>query len=497
MREVPALFRALNPEQRIAAVGAVLLLVSTFGPFSFVEAAEVLTGSRRAGAAACAGARTEVPPPARRRHGHRGRGPLGRAADRGAPVRPPARPEPAGARLRRDPGCAGLRERAKRPPDDLPAEPAGRRPLPERFSTPERLAAVERRRQESAAAAEVFPRPARSRPSPSRRSPRHPRSPRRPASSSRLSEDDAREDERAPALPPLRRPATSAAAQLPACGLLSWRAPVERGSLPARGAGRRGRRRRPDRRRRAPRDPRRRGPKVPAALAVPRVERLRSSASSPRTRRRHGGRDAARRPGGATRCAARCAMRSAGASRLVRFTAAGRLRRQVAVAGSACRVADCRAPVAGRVARTLAGTPPAGLPEHSLGLDPRRGFWMPGEAEQPGQRHQRRGDAHPEVERLHRRLRGCRLHPPAATGAARPRRARARAAGAWRPQPPRQGRAAPREPRVCSRTTIRRTRPRSPPPRRWPPDPPPARWRCSPPRPRRRCARRRRPAPWP
>ena len=34
--------RLLNPEQRVAAVGAVLLLVSTFGPFSFVEAAEVL-----------------------------------------------------------------------------------------------------------------------------------------------------------------------------------------------------------------------------------------------------------------------------------------------------------------------------------------------------------------------------------------------------------------------------------------------------------------------
>jgi hypothetical protein len=42
IREVPRLFRALNQEQRVAAVAAVLLLVSTFGPFSFVEAAEVL-----------------------------------------------------------------------------------------------------------------------------------------------------------------------------------------------------------------------------------------------------------------------------------------------------------------------------------------------------------------------------------------------------------------------------------------------------------------------
>lgn len=37
-------FRRLNFEQRVAGVGAVLLIVSTFGPFSFVEAAMVLTG---------------------------------------------------------------------------------------------------------------------------------------------------------------------------------------------------------------------------------------------------------------------------------------------------------------------------------------------------------------------------------------------------------------------------------------------------------------------
>ena len=36
-------WRLLGPEQRVAAVGSVLLIVSTFGPFSFVEAAEVLT----------------------------------------------------------------------------------------------------------------------------------------------------------------------------------------------------------------------------------------------------------------------------------------------------------------------------------------------------------------------------------------------------------------------------------------------------------------------
>jgi hypothetical protein len=37
-------WRRLNFEQKVAAVGAILLVVSTFGPFSFVEAAEVLVG---------------------------------------------------------------------------------------------------------------------------------------------------------------------------------------------------------------------------------------------------------------------------------------------------------------------------------------------------------------------------------------------------------------------------------------------------------------------
>jgi hypothetical protein len=42
-RLAPAeVWRRLNFEQRVAAVGALLLIVSTFGPFSFVEAAIVL-----------------------------------------------------------------------------------------------------------------------------------------------------------------------------------------------------------------------------------------------------------------------------------------------------------------------------------------------------------------------------------------------------------------------------------------------------------------------
>jgi hypothetical protein len=38
-------WRRLNLEQRVAAVAALLLIVSTFGPFTFVEAAIILTGA--------------------------------------------------------------------------------------------------------------------------------------------------------------------------------------------------------------------------------------------------------------------------------------------------------------------------------------------------------------------------------------------------------------------------------------------------------------------
>ena len=41
MAEATRIFRLLNFEQRMAAVGALLLAVSTFGPFSFVELAEI------------------------------------------------------------------------------------------------------------------------------------------------------------------------------------------------------------------------------------------------------------------------------------------------------------------------------------------------------------------------------------------------------------------------------------------------------------------------
>jgi hypothetical protein len=42
MADIARTFRLLNFEQKVAAVGALLLAISTFGPFSFVELAEIL-----------------------------------------------------------------------------------------------------------------------------------------------------------------------------------------------------------------------------------------------------------------------------------------------------------------------------------------------------------------------------------------------------------------------------------------------------------------------
>jgi hypothetical protein len=43
VRSLPRTWRVLGTEQRVAAVGSLLLIVSTFGPFTFVEAAQILT----------------------------------------------------------------------------------------------------------------------------------------------------------------------------------------------------------------------------------------------------------------------------------------------------------------------------------------------------------------------------------------------------------------------------------------------------------------------
>jgi hypothetical protein len=123
VRELPALFRALNPEQRVAAVGAVLLLVSTFGPFSFVEAAEVLI-------ALAVLALLRARALGRRFHLPLGDGTAIAAAGLWAAILIVVRlfDRPLGQNLLALACCAilvgaGLRERAKRPADDLATEP--------------------------------------------------------------------------------------------------------------------------------------------------------------------------------------------------------------------------------------------------------------------------------------------------------------------------------------------------------------------------------------
>ena len=120
---IAALFRALNPEQRVAAVGAVLLLVSTFGPFSFVEAAEVLIAL---GVLALLRARAL----GKRFHLPLGDGTVIAAAGLWAAVLIVVRlfDRPLGQNLLALACCAilvaaGIRERAKRPADDLAADP--------------------------------------------------------------------------------------------------------------------------------------------------------------------------------------------------------------------------------------------------------------------------------------------------------------------------------------------------------------------------------------
>jgi hypothetical protein len=116
-------WRAWNFEQRMAAVGAVLLVVSTFGPFSFVEVAEVLVA---AGVLWLLWAR------AQRKEFHLpfGDGTVIMAAGLWAGLLIAVRlfDRALGLNLLAL-ACAGilvvagLLERAKRPPDDLPAPP--------------------------------------------------------------------------------------------------------------------------------------------------------------------------------------------------------------------------------------------------------------------------------------------------------------------------------------------------------------------------------------
>jgi hypothetical protein len=134
MADLIRTFRLLNAEQRTAAVGAVLLAVSTFGPFSFVEAAELLIAF---GVLALLRARAL----GKRFHLPFGDGTViaGAGAWAAALIVVRLFDRPLGQNLLAL-ACAailvlaGLRERAKRPPDDLPQEhrtpPIRRRPRP-------------------------------------------------------------------------------------------------------------------------------------------------------------------------------------------------------------------------------------------------------------------------------------------------------------------------------------------------------------------------------
>jgi hypothetical protein len=122
MAELVGIFRALNVEQKAAAVGAVLLAISTFGPFSFVEAAEILVAL---GVLALLRARAL----GKRFHLPFGDGTVIAVAGIWASALILVRlfDRPLGQNLLAL-GCAailiaaGARERATRPPDDIPPE---------------------------------------------------------------------------------------------------------------------------------------------------------------------------------------------------------------------------------------------------------------------------------------------------------------------------------------------------------------------------------------
>ncbi len=130
MGELAGIFRALNVEQKAAAVGAVLLAVSTFGPFSFVEVAEILV-------ALAVLALLRARALGKRFHLPFGDGTVIAVAGIWSAALIVVRlfDRPLGQNLLAL-GCAailivaGARERAKRPPDDIPPEPRRRPPAP-------------------------------------------------------------------------------------------------------------------------------------------------------------------------------------------------------------------------------------------------------------------------------------------------------------------------------------------------------------------------------
>jgi len=146
MADLIRTFRLLNAEQRVAAVGAFMLIVSTFGPFSFVEAAEILIAL---GVLALLRARAL----GKRFHLPFGDGSVIAAAGAWAAALIVIRlfDRPLGQNLLAL-ACAAIlilaggREKAKRPPDDLPEEhrtpPIRRRPQPPTRRRPSASAAA-------------------------------------------------------------------------------------------------------------------------------------------------------------------------------------------------------------------------------------------------------------------------------------------------------------------------------------------------------------------
>jgi hypothetical protein len=129
-------FRRLNLEQRVAAVAALLLVVSTFGPFSFVELAELLLAG---GVLALLRARAD----GREFHLPFGDGSVIAAAGAwaGALIVVRLFDRPLGQNLLAL-ACAailflaGARERARRPADDLPPAPEDAAPPPVGAASP-------------------------------------------------------------------------------------------------------------------------------------------------------------------------------------------------------------------------------------------------------------------------------------------------------------------------------------------------------------------------
>jgi hypothetical protein len=161
MAEAAAAWRAWNFEQRTAAIGALLLVVSTFGPFSFVEAALILVAG---GVLWLLYSRAQ----GKRFHLPFGDGSVILAAGLWSALLIVVRlfDRPLGQNLLAL-ACAGilvvagLLERAKRPPDDLPEQAV--EPDEPDFDLPERSVPSERpveKRPGDRAATDRVPAPA-------------------------------------------------------------------------------------------------------------------------------------------------------------------------------------------------------------------------------------------------------------------------------------------------------------------------------------------------